>query len=189
MRRLNLIIATALVAASLGVQPAVAQAVAKENEVVTMKDALKEMLQNHGAATLKKVTVNVDADKSKVLAQTYGVETAGAYTVYQGIGADKSTVTGTVVIVNEQGKEGPLQMLVALNPEGQIYDLGFTVFGEDKGKSASTWGFLRQFIDKKAGDSFLLGKDIDGVSGATWSAESVTKAAARGVVVFAEFLK
>ncbi|MDZ4700726.1 MAG: FMN-binding protein [Rhodothermales bacterium] len=188
MRRLNLIFATALVAVALGAQPAVAQ-IAKTNGVVTMKDALKEMLQNHGAATLKKVSVTVDADKSKALAQTYGVETAGTYTVYQGIGADKSTVTGTVVIVNEQGKEGPLQLLVALNPEGKIYDLGFTVFGEDKGKSASTWGFLKQFVEKKAGDPFVVGNDIDGVSGATWSSNSVTSAAERGVVVFAEFLK
>lgn len=154
-----------------------------------MKDALKEMLQNHGAATLKKVTVNVDADKGKALAQTYGVETAGAYTVYQGIAADKTTVTGSVVIVNEEGKEGPLQVLVALNPSGQIYDMGFTVFGEDKGKSALTWGFLKQFVDKKAGDAFVVGDDVDGVSGATWTSNSVTSAAERATVVFAEFLK
>jgi Na+-translocating ferredoxin:NAD+ oxidoreductase RnfG subunit len=188
MRLLNILFVAGLIAAILGAHPALAQ-VAKGNEVVSMKDALKEMLQNHGAATLKKVSVTVDAEKSKALAQTYGIETAGAYTVYQGIGADKSSVTGTVVIVNEEGKEGPLQVLIALNPDGQIYDLGFTVFGEDKGRSASTWGFLKQFIDKKAGDPFVLGKDIDGVSGATWSSTSVTSAVERGAVIFAEFLK
>ncbi|MEZ4700411.1 MAG: FMN-binding protein [Rhodothermales bacterium] len=168
--------------------PALGQ-VAKMNEIVSMKDGLKEMLQNHGAASLKKVSITVDAEKAKQFAQTYGVEAEGVYTVYQGIGADKSTVTGTVIVVNEEGKEGPLQILVAINPEGKIYDMGFTVFGEDHGKSALGWSFLKQFMDKKPGDAFVVGNDVDGISGATWTSNSVSQGTEKAVVVFAEFLK
>lgn len=189
MHRFETLIAAALVGIALvGARPAAAQ-VARGNEVVSMKDGLKEMLQNHGAASLKKVSVTVDAEKAKTLAQTYGVEAAGAYTVYQGIAADKTTVTGTVVVVNEEGKEGPLQVLVAINPAGAIYDIGFTIFGEDKGKSALSFGFLKQFIEKQAGDPFVLGDDIDGVSGATWTSTSVTGAAEKAAVIFAEYMK
>lgn len=182
----NLALVLGLIA--LVTTPALAQ-VGRSNSVVSMKDALKEMLQNHGAASLKKVTVTVDAAQAGPLTQTYGVDPAGTYTVYQGIGEDKTTVTGTVVVVNEAGKEGPLQALIAFNPAGQIYDLGFTVFGEDKGKGALNWNFLKQFIDKKPGDPFVLGNDVDGISGATWTSTSVVSATEKAAIVFAEFMK
>jgi Na+-translocating ferredoxin:NAD+ oxidoreductase RnfG subunit len=171
----------------LAPKPAGAQ-VARKNEVVSLKDGLKEMLQQHGAASMKKVSVTVDATKAKALSDTHGVSAEGVYTVYQGVAEDKSVI-GTVVIVNEEGKEGPLQVLVALKPDGKIYDVGFTIFGEDKGKSALNWGFLKQFLDRQSGDAFSLGSDVDGISGATWTSESVTHAVERAAVVFAEFLK
>ena len=164
--------------------------IAKKNEVVSTKMALKEMLQSHGAKSLKKVTVTIDDEKAKELCSIYNVESGGTYAVYRGIGEDGSTVTGTVVVVNEKGKEGPLQIVVAIDPAGKIYDIGFTVFGEsEEGKSALGWSFLRQFIEMKAGDPFVVGDDVDGVSGATWTTNSVTHAVERAVVVYAEFLK
>ena len=159
--------------------------VAKMNEVVSLKVALKEMLQQQGAASLKKLSVNVDAERAEQLRQE-GVSASGSYTVYQGLDAG-GAVIGTVVIVNERGKEGPLQLLVALDPEGMIYDVGFTVFGEDKGKPASAWPFLSQFMQKKASDSFRLGDGVDGVSGATWTSESVSSAIHRGVALYTMF--
>lgn len=187
MRRLTSVF-VAIILMSIGSWPAFGQ-IARRNEVVGMQDALKEMLQNHGATSLKKVTVTINADKAKQLANVYGIESAGVYTVYRGIGEDKATVTGTVVVVNEEGKEGPLQVLVAIDPTGKIYDIGFTVFGESQeGKSAFKWSFLKQFIDKKAGDAFVVGDDVDGISGATWTSNSITHAVERAVMVYAEFL-
>lgn len=155
--------------------------VAKKNEVISLRDGLKEMLQGHGAVSLKKVTVTPDEQQLAEMKQR-GVEASGSYTVYQGLDGDGALV-GTVFIVDEEGKEGPLQVLVAMNTEGDVYDTGFTVFGEDKGKPAMSWQFLKQFIGKKKDDNITVGKDIDGVSGATWTSTSVALAIKRAVVL------
>ncbi len=155
--------------------------VAKKNEVISLRDGLKEMLQGHGAASLKKVTITPDEAQLAEMKKR-GVEARGSYTVYQGLDGDGALV-GAVFIVDEEGKEGPLQVLVAMNPAGDVYDAGFTVFGEDKGKSAMGWQFLKQFIGKKTADDITVGKDIDGVSGATWTSTSVTLAIKRAIVL------
>ncbi|MFQ5572001.1 MAG: FMN-binding protein [Rhodothermales bacterium] len=157
--------------------------VARKSQVVSLKTALKEMLQKEGAAKLKKLTVTVNAEQARALAKQYGIEAASSYTVYQGLTADGALV-GSVVIVNEQGKEGPLQVLVALRPGSEIYDLGFTVFGEDKGKPALSWGYLKQYLGKTAGDPIVFGRDIDGVSSATWTSTSVAVAVKEAVIVY-----
>ena len=163
--------------------PATAQ-VARTNEVVSLKVGLKEMLQSHGAKSLKKLSLNVDAEHAEAL-RAQGVSASGTYTAYQGIDGE-GKVMGTVIIVNERGKEGPLQVLVAMNPAGQLYDVGFTLFGEDKGKPAMNWTFVSQFIDKTYKD--LQDNEVDGVSGATWTTESVTAAILRGTALYDLFL-
>lgn len=168
--------------------PVFGQAIAKKSETVTLKAGLKTMLQEEGATKLKKLDVNVDATKAKALKQAHGIDVTGRYTVYRGLNAEDASV-GTVVIVNEEGKEGPLQLLVAFRPAGSIYDLGFTLFGEDKGKSALSWGYLRQYIDKSITDDLMLGKDVDGVSGATWTSTSIAQAVKKAVVVYHTYVQ
>ncbi len=164
---------------------AIAQ-VAKMGEVVSLKEGLKEMLQNQGAKNLKKLTVSVDAEKAAAIKDKYQAEVSGSFTVYQGVDAD-GNVMGSVVQISEDGKEGPLQLIVAFRENGEIYDVGFTLFGEDKGKSASSWNYLKQFLGKTPSDALMLGKDIDGISGATWASESVSGAGKRAAAVYGEF--
>lgn len=163
-----------------------AQTVAKMQDVVSLKVGLKEMLQNEGAKNLKKLTVAVDEAKAAEIKKKYKAEVSGNFTVFQGLNAD-GNVIGTVVQISEDGKEGPLQLLVAFRENGEVYDIGFTLFGEDKGKSASTWNYLKQFIGKTPSDDLMLGKDIDGISGATWTSESVSNAVKRATAVYGEF--
>ncbi len=166
---------------------AVAQ-IARKSEVVSLKDGLKQMLQQEGATKLKKLTVTVDAAQASALKKQYGVETAGSYSVYRGLD-DEDEAIGSVAIVNEPGKEGPLQIIVALRPDGEIYDVGFTIFGEDKGKPALSWGYLKQYLGKTLDDQIVLGRDIDGVSGATWTSTSVAAAVKKAVVVYNTFVR
>lgn len=161
--------------------------VAKEADTVSLKDALKMMLQAEGATGLKKLTVNVGGDQAEMLTKEYGIEAEGSYTVYKGTNSDGSVI-GTVLIVNQEGKEGPLQVLVAVRPDGSVYDVGFTVFGEDKGRPALTWSFLRQYMGKKASDKLRLGQNVDGISGATMTSTSITTAVQRGMAVYTNIL-
>lgn len=164
-----------LVFASLSI-PAFAQPVARGNTVVSQQNGLRRMLQDEGATTLQRLSVNVASGQA-----------AGSYTVYKGVNAQNALI-GTVVVVNEAGKEGPLQVLVALRPNGNIYDVGFTVFGEDRGRPALRWGFLRQFIGKSSRSAITIGRDIDGVSGATWTSTSVAAAVKRAALVYANHI-
>ena len=162
--------------------------VAKEGQSIALRDGLKAMLQSHGAAKLSKLTVNVDAARAKTMKESFALEDgAGSNTVYKGLDGDDKLI-GSVVIVNEQGKEGPLQVLVAMDPAGSVYDIGFTIFGEDKGKPAQTWNFLKQYLGKSSEDALTVGKDIDAVSGATWTSTSVTVAIKKAVVVYKSYV-
>lgn len=161
--------------------------IARTGEPASLRDALKVMLQEKGAAGLKKLTVNVSGDQSTGFMDTYGVDTEGSYTVYNGTTSDGG-IMGSVLVVNQAGKEGPLQVLVAIDPDGSVYDVGFTVFGEDKGKPAMKWTFLKQFMGVQADQQVEIGEDIDGISGATWTSESIATAVKRGLAVFTEFI-
>lgn len=161
--------------------------VAKSGETTSLRDALKVMLQEQGAAGLKKLTVNVSGEQSSGFMDTYGVDTEGNYTVYNGTTSDGG-IMGSVIVVAQAGKEGPLQVLVAIDPDGTAYDVGFTIFGEDKGKPAMKWTFLQQFIGTTADQPVEIGEDIDGISGATWTSTSVATAVKRALAVHTEFI-
>jgi Na+-translocating ferredoxin:NAD+ oxidoreductase RnfG subunit len=176
-----------LLLASTSVNPASAQ-IAKSGDVVSLREGLVTMLQQEGAAKMQKVTVSIDASTADSLRRIHGLEMGGSYTVYKGLSAE-DVLIGSVLIVAEDGKEGPLQVLIALRPEGEIYDLGFTVFGEDKGKPAIQWSYLKQFLGLSAADPIALGSDVDGVSGATWTSTSVSHAVKKAAVIHDTFVR
>lgn len=164
------------------------QIVARKAEAVTLKSSLRDMLQSEGAKSLKKLTVKVGNEQSQALMTARGVKLEGAYSVYNGVNAE-GEIIGSVVMVDEAGKEGPLQMVVAFTPAGEIYDMGFTIFGEDRGRPALSWPFLKQFVGKSSEQDMVMGKGIDGISGATWTSNSVAAAVRKAVVLFDEFVK
>ncbi len=186
--RVGLIPALVMVVALLVPQQVVGQIIARKAEAVTLKSGLRDMLQSVGAKSLKKVTVTVGREESASLMTARGVKLEGAYTVYKGVGSDGEEI-GTVVMVDEAGKEGPLQLVVAFTPTGEIYDMGFTIFGEDRGKPALSWPFLKQFIGKDSEQEMVVGKGIDAITGATWTSNSVAAAVRKAVVLFDEFVK
>lgn len=64
-----------------------------------------------------------------------------------------------------------------------LFDLDLTVkkskiliYREDHGRQVGSQRWLKQFIGKKSGDTLEYQQDIDGISGATISAKSMTKA-------------
>ena len=173
---------------AVAIAPSASAQVVKSNSAVSLKDALKEMLQANGAKSLKKLTVAASDAEAADIVQTRGVTLEGAFTVYNGLD-ETGSVIGTVVQVNEEGKEGPLQVLVAFEPSGAIFDIGFTVFGEDRGKPALSYPFLKQFIGKSGEQDMVIGRGIDAISGATWTSNSVNSAIRKAVVVFDVFIK
>ena len=174
----------ALLGLALAQGPAAAQMVG----VSELKSVLKETLQKKGARSLKKRSLQLSEADLKAVQAKYGFAPNPSYTVYTGLDADKKPI-GSAVQVSIQGKEGPLQLVVALDhTTGKIYNLAFTLFGEERGKPAAKKTFLQQFIGFDAKNQFKLGKDVDGVSGATWTSTSVTLAIQHAVGIFNYFI-
>ena len=146
---------------------------AQFEKVVTLKEALKRVLQTRGAVSLSKRQYNLTEAQRSELVQLYRVHARERYLMYTGLDGEKRPV-GTALIIDVQGKEGPLQLVIAVEPEtGAVYDLGFTLFGEERGKPAARPSYLKQFLGADAAKPFVLGEDIEAVTGATWTSESV----------------
>lgn len=91
-------------------------------------------------------------------------------------------VLGYLSIESSMGYGGPLQMAVAVNQDGKIFDLAVI-------NSKETPSYLEKvldtdFLDKIIGLSFTdvysIGVDIDGISSATYSSKAILEAAKKG---------
>ena len=90
-------------------------------------------------------------------------------------------VTGYAALVDEIGKHLPITFVVALAPDGSIRDMDVAVYRERIGGAVRNRSFLDQFKGKRAGDGLKIGRDIDGISGATLSAMAAERAARRAL--------
>ena len=81
-----------------------------------------------------------------------------------------------------------MQPLIANRANGTVYDIGFTILGENKGKTALRWSFLKQFMGLDVSRNIKIGKDVDGISGATKTSISIAIAVKRALTVYTEFI-
>ncbi|WP_159075853.1 FMN-binding protein [Muricauda brasiliensis] len=66
--------------------------------------------------------------------------------------------------------------VVLLNPDLNIKKSKILIYREDHGRQVGSQRWLKQFIGRKSGEKLVYGEDIDGISGATVSAKSMTLA-------------
>ena len=66
--------------------------------------------------------------------------------------------------------------VVLLNPDLNVKKSKILIYREDHGRQVGSQRWLKQFIGRKSGEKLVYGKDIDGISGATVSAKSMTLA-------------
>lgn len=66
--------------------------------------------------------------------------------------------------------------VVLLTPELSIKKSKILIYREDHGRQVGSQRWLKQFIGRKPGEKLVYGEDVDGISGATVSAKSMTLA-------------
>lgn len=66
--------------------------------------------------------------------------------------------------------------VVLFNPDLSIKKSKILIYREDHGRQVGSQRWLKQFIGRKSGESLTYGEDVDGISGATISAKSMTLA-------------
>jgi hypothetical protein len=86
------------------------------------------------------------------------------------------SIDGLAILDNTYGKSLPITFLVIIHPTGKIQRVDIIRYREPYGGAISSRSWLDQFIGKSSNDNFEIERDIDSISGATISVQSVTKA-------------
>ena len=76
---------------------------------------------------------------------------------------------------NVIGKSMPITFLVILNINGDIINTNVIKYREAYGGEVGNKGWLQQFYNRNNNSSYNIGKDINGISGATISVKSMSK--------------
>jgi len=69
----------------------------------------------------------------------------------------------------------PITFMVILNIDGEIENVNVIKYREAYGSEVGSKSWLQQFINFNNNSDYNIGKDIDGISGATISVKSISK--------------
>lgn len=92
---------------------------------------------------------------------------------------DGSNVLAFALLDHTVAKVKPISFLTLFSAQGQVLQSEILKYRESHGEQVTRPKWLAQFKGKKAEDSWIVGKDIDGISGATLSVNSMTLAIQR----------
>jgi len=97
--------------------------------------------------------------------------------LYIGYGEDGSVV-GYAAVGEAPGYAGPIEILVGIDPDGKVIGAKLIQERESPGffRLIEDADLIGQITGKPMSSNFRLGEDLDGVSGATLSAEGITSA-------------
>lgn len=107
--------------------------------------------------------------------------TRGKYVVFVASSGDR--VDGYAVVDDEKGQHEPITFGTKLSPDGRVARAEVMAYREGYGEEIREARFRRQFEGKSVSDPMRFGSDIDGISGATISSKSMTKAVKRAIAL------
>ena len=92
------------------------------------------------------------------------------------------------IIDNVYGKTLPITFLVIFNLDGSIHGTTIIKYREPHGSEVSGENWLSQFNGKNKSFSFDAGEDVQAISGATISVNSVSRGIKKLTILFSEIL-
>lgn len=97
------------------------------------------------------------------------------------------TYLGDAVLLDEIGKHQPITFLFAINPDGTMRNLFVLEYRESRGSEIRNRGFRKQYFGKKKTDRFRIGKEVDGITGATLSCLATSVGARKALLLWELF--
>jgi transcriptional regulator of nitric oxide reductase len=91
------------------------------------------------------------------------------------------SLLGFAQVLNVKGKDQPITLLIAIDPDARLRDVDVLVYREPYGGEVAYEAWRRQFRGKTAADPLQVDRDIRGISGATISVNAVTEAVRRAL--------
>jgi Na+-translocating ferredoxin:NAD+ oxidoreductase subunit G len=167
-------------AAGLAAALLAAAATAGAVEYWKLADLLGDFFKTSKKISYKKVALS-DAEAADI-AKKLGVSSIKKdWSVYIAESGDKRD--GYAIKDDEIGLHDPIDFAVRFDTSGVVSRVDILVYREAYGGEVRSERFLRQFVGKKAGDPILAGKDIDIISGATYSSKSMAVGVKRDVLI------
>ena len=97
--------------------------------------------------------------------------------------SESNSLVGVAILDNVLGKSLPITYLTCFNMDGQLINAHIVKYREDYGYEVGNKRWLNQFIGLGVNSDFIIGKNIDGISGATISVNSVTRGINRSAII------
>ena len=101
----------------------------------------------------------------------------------------KSAPSGYVLFAEAPSKVDTFVYMVVFNVNGVIEKVSVLLYKENYGGEIASKRFLRQFEGKSNGENMRFNKDIDGISGATLSVQSITYAVNKNSIAVNNIIK
>lgn len=159
---------------------------AQAKEVMKMGEFLKSNFE--GAPKVTKETFTLSAAQKADLKKVAKNSSENDLTFYYGKTED-GKLKATCTVLGQEGKEGPMTVGVCFEPEGLVKSVRVLNHVEDHGREVDQVSYLKQYNGKAAASNFRIGKDVDGISGATISSEAVSEAVRKAAFGFKTFVK
>ncbi len=149
---------------------------------MTAEEALRQILPE-GREFIRE-TVTLTNEQKAWISELLGKQIKEtAYTFYRGTGSDPAVTIGHAVVLNVIGKERPITFMIGISPQARIIGLEVLVYRESQGSEIRSKRFMKQFIGKTVEAPLKLGRDIDGISGATLSSRSTAYAVKKALAL------
>ena len=97
--------------------------------------------------------------------------------------SESDSLVGVAILDNVLGKSLPITYLTCFNMDGQLINAHIVKYREDYGYEVGNRRWLNQFLSLDASSDYKVGKNIDGISGATISVNSVTRGINRSAII------
>ncbi len=129
-------------------------------------------------------------DEATDIAKRLGVNASALkrdWSIY--VGAREGQRVGYAVLDKEVGLHEYIDYGVRFGLSGAIEDVEIMAYRENYGDQVRQERYRRKFVGKTASDPIVAGRDIDIISGATYSSRSVALGVKRDTLVLATALK
>ena len=98
--------------------------------------------------------------------------------------SQNDTTIAYAFIDNVKGKSMPITFMVILDKNGSIINTSIIKYREAYGGEVDNERWLAQFVNRNNNSSYKIGKNIDGITGATISVNSLSKGIQKIVLLF-----
>lgn len=146
----------------------------------TVKQLLGDEYKTASAVSFTRVAVDA-ALNTAVQAKLGRPLPKPEYVIYVAKRGDE--VVGYAVFDEERGEHELIDFATFFDPQGVIVRTEIVAYREAYGSEIRREAFRKQFLGRSAKSGFKVGQDIDAISGATLSSESMSRALQRAAVL------